>query len=379
MFKRTRFQQGSLRLRNRSTGKCWELRYYVAGQRKHVIVGTPAEFPTESAARKSAKVQALLLDANVGNPQQAAVPMSTLIARYEDTEIPERYSTKSAYQSYLKCHIKPRWGTTSLPDVKPIAVESWLTGLKLAPKSKGHIKQLMHVLFECALRWELTDKNPIALVRVKEGLKRESKPRVLTTAEFKALVIAIKEPYKTMVMIAGCLGLRVSEIMGLQWGDFDLENRTLLVQRGIVHGQVGDVKTEYSKDLLPLDPLLVNVLKEHRERCHKTEVGWLFANPATNRPYHQDQIVKTYLKEAATAAEIKGKVGWHTFRHSYRAWMGETKVSLTVQQELMRHASITTTMDVYGRAMTDTKRKANSKVVKMVLQDPKPRKVAVSA
>jgi integrase len=303
----------------------------------------------------------------------------TLIARYQDTEMPERYSTKSAYQSYLKCHIKPRWGSTPLPDVKPITVEGWLNGLKLAPKTKGHIKQLMHVLFECALRWEQADKNPIALVRLKEGTKRESKPRILTTAEFKALVAALSEPYKTMVLIAGCLGLRVSEIMGLQWRDFDFENGTLLVQRGVVHGQVGDVKTEYSKDHLPLDPLLVDVLTKHQERCHKTEEGWLFANPATDRPYHQEQIVKTHMKAAATAAEIKGKVGWHTFRHDYRAWMGDTKASLSVQQELMRHASITTTMNVYGRAMTNTKRKANSKIVKMVLQDSKPRKVAFSA
>ena len=42
---------------------------------------------------------------------------------------------------------------------------------------------------------------------------------------------------------------------------------------------------------------------------------------------------------------------------------------MKVQQELMRHASIQTTMNVYGRAMTDTKRKANSQVVGMVFGD----------
>ena len=38
----------------------------------------------------------------------------------------------------------------------------------------------------------------------------------------------------------------------------------------------------------------------------------------------------------------------------------------------MRHASITTTMNVYGKVMTDTKRQANSKVVQMVLGEPEP-------
>jgi integrase len=169
--------------------------------------------------------------------------------------------------------------------------------------------------------WELVGKNPISLVRVKGGSKGEAKPRILEVKEFGQLVSVIKEPYRTMVMIAGSLGLRISEIMGLQWSDFDFENSTVLVQRGVVHGRVGEVKTEYSKDHLPIDSLLVQELLQHRKRCYPTSEGWLFANPVTGRPYHQEEIVKTYIK---TAAEIKGKVGWHTFRHSYRSWLQES-------------------------------------------------------
>ncbi len=59
-------------------------------------------------------------------------------------------------------------------------------------------------------------------------------------------------------------------------------------------------------------------------------------------------------------------IGWHTFRHTYRSWLDETGAPMKVQQELMRHASIRTTMNFYGRAMTDSKRKANSQVVGLV-------------
>jgi integrase len=131
---------------------------------------------------------------------------------------------------------------------------------------------------------------------------------------------------------------------------------------------VGDVKTEYSKDHLPLDPLLVEVLLQHREKCYPTAEGWLFANPATGRPYHQEQIQKKHVRNAAIAAGIEGLVGFHTFRHSYRSWMESTGASLGVQKELMRHASIQTTMNVYGKALTESKRQANSNVVQMVLQ-----------
>jgi integrase len=253
-----------------------------------------------------------------------------------------------------------------------MAVEVWLNGLKLAPKTRSHIKQLLHVIFQCAMRRELIARNPIGLVRVKGGSKRKARPRILEVQEFGRLMAAINEPYRTMVMIAGSLGLRISEIMGLQYSDFDFENSTVLVQRGVVHGRVGDVKTEYSKDHLPLDSLLVEKLQEHRKLCYPTTEGWLFANPATGKPYHQEQIQKNHLTKAATTAEITGRVGWHSFRHSYRTWLQESGAPLAVQQELMRHASITTTMNVYGKDMTDTKRQANSKVVQMVLREPKP-------
>ena len=60
--------------------------------------------------------------------------------------------------------------------------------------------------------------------------------------------------------------------------------------------------------------------------------------------------------------------GWHTFRHSYRSWLDDTGAPLTVQKELMRHASIQATMKIYGKAMTDTKRQAHTKIVELVLR-----------
>jgi integrase len=55
-------------------------------------------------------------------------------------------------------------------------------------------------------------------------------------------------------------------------------------------------------------------------------------------------------------------------RHTYRTLLDETGAPMKVQQELMRHASIQTTMNVYGQALSSTKRQANSKVVQMVLK-----------
>jgi integrase len=173
------------------------------------------------------------------------------------------------------------------------------------------------------------------------------------------------------VWIAGFLGLRASEIMPLRWSDFDFDDRALLVQRSAVHGRVADVKTEYSKDRVPLDPALVEILLRYRPECYPAPEGWLFANPDTGRPYHQETIQQKHIRKAGKDAGLGDGIGWHTFRHSYRSWMDDTGAPMTVQKELMRHASIQTTMNVYGTAMTDSKRQAHSKVVEMLLKGKK--------
>src|ERR1017187_1767322 len=162
-----------------------------------------------------------------------------------------------------------------------LAVEDWLKNLALAPKTKSHVRSLMHTIFQCAERWELIDRNPIKLVRVRGGTKRLKTPRVLAPEQFHSLLPLIREPYRTMVLVAGCLGLRVSEIVALQWRDFDFRGHTLLVQRSVFHGRVGDVKTEYSRDSVPLDTAVVEALMLHKERSFPTPEGWLFANPVT--------------------------------------------------------------------------------------------------
>jgi integrase len=71
-----------------------------------------------------------------------------------------------------------------------------------------------------------------------------------------------------MVLVAGCLGLRISEILGLRWGDIDWENLIVLVQRSVVDGKVYDTKTEASQTLLPIDPDLAEALLMFRRQMN---------------------------------------------------------------------------------------------------------------
>jgi integrase len=183
-------------------------------------------------------------------------------------------------------------------------------------------------------------------------------------AQFFEMLKHLAEPYRTMVMVAQCTGLRISEILGLQWGDFDFEAHTFMVQRSVVSGRVDAVKTEYSKDYVPLDPRLEGLLLEWRTfSAFPSDADWVFANPQTGKPFHQESLKKHQLHRVAELIGLPDGIGWHTFRHTYRSWLDETGAPMKVQQELMRHASIQTTMNIYGRPMNDSKRKANSQVV----------------
>jgi integrase len=174
-----------------------------------------------------------------------------------------------------------------------------------------------------------------------------------------------------MVLLAGGLGLRVSEIGALQWGDFDRERLTLTVTRGCVQGRLGDVKTEYSHRPLPLDAdLAAEILRWKKQGTYpnKGPEDFVFPNVDSGQPLWQESILRRQIKPAAKRAGL-GLIGWHTFRHSYRAWLKRTGAPMEIQQELMRHANIQTTLDTYGKEIevSDLHREAHSRVVKMIL------------
>jgi integrase len=98
---------------------------------------------------------------------------------------------------------------------------------------------------------------------------------------------------------------------------------------------------------------------------HKGLQDWVFANRA-GRPRGQQNILQCHLRPAALRAGI-GKVGWHTFRHSYSTMLRAAGADIKVQQELLRHSTIQSTMNIYTQAVSEQKRAANSMVVEVLL------------
>src|ERR1700722_5501952 len=163
----------------------------------------------------------------------AGMTLKQLVNHYTQHELPRlAYSTQAAYVSYLNSSLMPVWGNHQLREVKAVAVESWLGTLPFKNGTKAKLRNILCSLFSHACRWEFTDRNPITHVR--QATQRATQPVVLTNAEITALLSELREPARTAVFLALATGLRVSELLALQWQDIDFSNNTLTPTRGIV-------------------------------------------------------------------------------------------------------------------------------------------------
>lgn len=418
-FPRKSFQRGSLRQVPRANDRwSWEFRYRDPATRKPASMSLDMDgYPTRADAERYLATFVVTLNADHPTSMLRPPKVGTLLDRFirEERllEIKKRrpghasadrqelsYATAVSYLSVIK-RIRAQWGGAPITQVKPALVKEWLRAMVAAPKTKGNIKALMYRLFEMAMLWEVIEvrRNPMELVEIKGITRRQKKPVVLSVEQFYMLLDLLPEPYCKMVLVAQCLGLRVEEVLALDWESIDLERLSMMVARAVVHGRIQSVKTEYSEDELPLDPDFAGILATWKK--NSSGKGLLFPSHVTGHAYHASPIQQDYIRpagwclvqcpkcsaqpgafcrdeggkvtrheerrERATAMKL-GNIGWHTFRHTYRSWLDETGAPAGVQQKLMRHADIATTMNVYGNAQMDAKRKANSKVVKMALR-----------
>ncbi len=371
----------------KSGGEVWEYRYRAKdepGSPMRQITMSTIEHPTEKKARVALQEHLLRLNGAEAFRARIEPTFGVVVDRFVKEEHLEEilaqtpgevkieglsYSTAAGYSSYINRHIRPRWGATPLSKMRPMDVAEWLRTLPLSPKTRAHIKRVLHLLFERAMLWGLIDvqRNPLELVRVKDGSKRQKALVTLTREEFQALITHLREPVRTMAIVAMCTGLRISEVLALRWDCLDFEAGTMQVERAVVNGRIGKTKTETSKDEVPLDGELAVILLEWQAEQGR-KPGLVFPSPLTGGCYHAGMLQKLHLKPAGEKIGING-LGWHAFRHSYRGLLDESGANAGMQKGLMRHANISTTMNTYGRAAIKAKQEANSKVVRMILPD----------
>jgi integrase len=239
---------------------------------------------------------------------------------------------------------------------------------KLAPKIVRSIGSLMRLIFRRAVKWGYLENNPMDFVDLPQGsTRRQEKPRTLTPAEYLKLLELFGPRERLAIEIAGWLGTRRSEGLGLKWQDLDLENCVVTFRQGFVSGRISQLKTEASRTEMSIPPDVRDSMIKWKELTpYSAPSDWVFASPATNgrRPFWPDSMLAQYIQPTAEAAGF-GKIGWHTFRHSLSAW-GKQALKLEETKELLRHADIHTTSDIYGGLSLEAKRAAQTRLVSFV-------------
>lgn len=360
MHRAQRFKAGSVVFDKRR--KTWNLLEWKDGKRTTRRIGNLKDYPTKGAAQRAVLSLPLIED----HPKRNSPAIGTLVEQYRAEKMPQRKMTRQGYNTWLTHYIIPMWGSHELLELQARPVELWLDSLKLAPKSKVHIRGLISILWEFAMwRGDVpVQRNPMELVTIKGATKRKRQPRSLTVEEFQKIHLKLSEPMRTIALVCVCFGLRISEALALKWSDVNWLESTLRVERGIVHQVVDDVKTPESQQLMYIDAAILEALKVWNQATEFSKSDdWMFASTVSigRLPFSYSGVWQS-LRKAAKKAEI-GHVSSHVFRHTYRTWLDSFGTPVGVQQKLMRHSDIRTTMNIYGTGATAEMKGAHSKVV----------------
>jgi integrase len=289
--------------------------------------------------------------------------VNDLIARWRAEELPQRASTQAAYLSLLRRHIAPRWGAEPIEAVRPAAVEAWLRALELAPKTKANMRQLMHALYECARRWDLASENPIELVR--QPARRTHQIPRLTPAQFRAMVRLAGPPHDAMLLLAAALGMRIGEIVGLQWADVDRQAGMVTVRRDVYQGRVDELKTRAAARELPLAAVVAQALERWSAITPRPGAAeFVFCQPS-GRPLWPEALRKKVLRPLARAVGAP-EIGWHALRHLCASAMHAGGVEVKAAQEILGHAQAATTMEWYTHSFDDRRRAAAEAAARML-------------
>ncbi|WAJ31177.1 tyrosine-type recombinase/integrase [Antarcticirhabdus aurantiaca] len=292
-------------------------------------------------------------------------------------------STIKQRRAHLDVHLTPLIGPTLLSKLTVPLVREFEDRMRKEGRSAVLTKKVLTSLgsiFADANERGLATRNPVRDIRgSRKGrelrAERRQKGRlevgkdIPTREEIRALVAALDDNWRPLLLTAVFTGMRSSELRGLRWQDVDLRKACIHVrQRVDEFGQIGPPKSEAGARTIPVPPPVIVALKEQKLRQAKG-VDFVFANPEGKPRSHTNTIDRGLMPAmiragvTVTTGEVDKDgqpiaaakyTGMHALRHFYASWLinrkeeGGLGLPAKMVQERLGHASIVMTMDVYG-------------------------------
>lgn len=288
-------------------------------------------------------------------------------ARVESGE--RRQRTLDAHRYHLDRQLLPAFAGRRASSITVDDVAALLADMRSAgcsPKTCANALGTLHVVMHYARRNGWVTSDPV------DQLERDERPRierrrqrVLGRPEIKRLLNACASPDRLMVATALYTGLRISELLGLVWGDLDLAGvirvRAQLsrAHRGKPAQRVAP-KTPASVREIPLVAQLARMFVEHkRQTPYKQAHDWVFAT-SRGTPYGRRNAARRALGRAAGKAGLNTgdwpPLRFHDLRHTFASHL-IIDLGLDVAQvsRILGHASVTITLDVYTHLFDDAR------------------------
>ena len=274
-----------------------------------------------------------------------------------------RKNTFARYEQIVRLHLKPALGSKKLKTLTPAHVRA-LYRHKLDAGFSPRTVQYIHVTLHKALKQAVADglvhKNVSEAVTPPRSARKEIIP--LTAEQVKTFLYAVRDSRMSgLYVLAVTTGMRQGELLGLRWADVDLEAGTLSVRRTLSMTRDGPIftapKTAKSRRSIGLTNATVEALRRHLSNQlaeieamgdEYEDQGLIFPN-LRGRPLHP-WILATDFKKLMERAELP-RIRFHDLRHTFATLMLQNGEHPKVVQEMLGHATISITLDIYSHVL----------------------------
>jgi integrase len=306
--------------------------------------------------------------------QRSAVRKGTHIAPRDLTtvgEYAERWNgarivrpTTAAYRVNALATLKASpLGRMVLSQVRPSDVQAYVgaLGRTKAPSTINRHYGWLKSIFASALEDRLISFTPCTS---RISLTTIERPRIvpLTVAQIYDLAGATTDRYRIGMILHASLGLRISELLGLQLRDVDWMRRVVTIDRQLAKDGKSFVapKTEFSRRTIPLPQDVALELSAHLQRFPARDDGLILFGPK-GAPVRLDRWSQDVFRPAAKAAGLPDSVTSHDLRHAFASEALSRGVPANVVAQYMGHADAALVIRTYGHVMPnaeDVMRKA---------------------
>ena len=194
-------------------------------------------------------------------------------------------------------------------------------------------------------------QNVASFVKKLKAQPMNEKPRdqaVLTPAELAALVAATDPDWRAAMGVLGYGGLRIGELLGLQWGDAELDRGRVLVRRQLcnVSHELRAPKTKAGTRFVELPPMVIKELRTWRLRCPKGELDLMFPNSKGGAADHYNFGSRVFHPALRRAGLRRVRI--HDLRHGAASMMIAAGCDIAAVSRQLGHANVSITLGTYS-------------------------------